>query len=175
MEHVIARLLQDFEQGKMNRRQLIKTLALAATAASATAPLGIGVGSAEASAAAAPAVPVAKATRLHHVSHPVVDYAKSRDWYMELFGMTPVFDDKRRKADLKVGESLLILKNKVGDEPPADHICFRIAGWDEDKEVRPAVEAEFKRRKVPFDRKTEMSSYYFDPDGFSVQIGGEEQ
>lgn len=170
MEQLIARLLQDFEQGKMNRRQLIKTLALTATAVTAA-----GEATGEVAAAAAPAGPVAKATRLHHVSHPVADYAKSRDWYMELFGMTPVFDDKRRKADLKVGESLLILKNKVGNEPPADHICFRIAGWDEDKEVRPAVEAEFKRRKVPFDRRSEMSSYYFDPDGFSVQIGGEEQ
>ena len=38
MEHMIARLLQDFEQGKMTRRQLIQSLALAATAASAVRP-----------------------------------------------------------------------------------------------------------------------------------------
>ena len=38
MEHIIAKLLQDFEQGKMNRRQLIQSLAMAATAASAAAP-----------------------------------------------------------------------------------------------------------------------------------------
>jgi hypothetical protein len=35
MESVIARLLQDFEQGKMNRRQLIQSLSLAAAAAAA--------------------------------------------------------------------------------------------------------------------------------------------
>jgi hypothetical protein len=35
MESVIAKLLQDFEQGKMNRRQLIQSLSLAAAAAAA--------------------------------------------------------------------------------------------------------------------------------------------
>jgi putative N-acetylmannosamine-6-phosphate epimerase len=37
MESFIAKLLQDFEEGKMDRRQLIKSLALAATAAAAAA------------------------------------------------------------------------------------------------------------------------------------------
>jgi hypothetical protein len=35
MESIIAKLLQDFEQGKMTRRQLIRSLSIAATAASA--------------------------------------------------------------------------------------------------------------------------------------------
>ena len=39
MEHIIAKLLQDFEQGRMNRRQLIQSLAMAAAAASAIAEL----------------------------------------------------------------------------------------------------------------------------------------
>ena len=34
MEHIIGKLLQDYERGKMTRRQLIQTLALTATAAS---------------------------------------------------------------------------------------------------------------------------------------------
>ena len=38
MESVIAKLLQDFEQGKMNRRQLIQSLSLAAAAAAGIAP-----------------------------------------------------------------------------------------------------------------------------------------
>jgi hypothetical protein len=36
MENMIAKLLEDFEQGRMTRRQLIKSLALIATAAGAT-------------------------------------------------------------------------------------------------------------------------------------------
>src|SRR5215471_19269718 len=38
MESVIAKLLQDFEQGKMNRRQLIQSLSLAAAATAGIAP-----------------------------------------------------------------------------------------------------------------------------------------
>jgi len=167
MESFIAKLLQDFEQGKMNRRQLIQSLAVAATVAA-------GAGNATAS-AAAPDTTVVKATVLNHVSHPVVDYAKSRDWYSNLFGMKVVLDEGNRKANLAVGESLLILKNRTADELPVDHICFTIAGWDEDKSVRPAVEAELKRRGVKIERSTSMSFYIKDPDGLIVQIGGKDQ
>ena len=38
MEVVIAKLLEDFEQGKMSRRQLIKSLSVAAAAAAGMAP-----------------------------------------------------------------------------------------------------------------------------------------
>lgn len=37
MEHLIGKLLSDFEQGRMDRRQLIRSLALAATAAAVPA------------------------------------------------------------------------------------------------------------------------------------------
>ena len=73
MEHIIGKLLQDYEHGKMTRRQLIQSLAFTATAASA-------VGTAE---AAAPA----NAIYINHVSMQVADYAKSRDFYTGLFGM----------------------------------------------------------------------------------------
>jgi hypothetical protein len=53
MEHIIGKLLQDYEHGKMTRRQLIQGLAFTATAAAT-------VGTAE----AAPA----NATYINHVS-----------------------------------------------------------------------------------------------------------
>ncbi|HVZ60494.1 MAG TPA: VOC family protein [Terriglobales bacterium] len=165
MESFIAKLLQDFEQGKMNRRQLIQSIAVAATVAA-----GTGV-----AAAAVPDKTIVKATVLNHVSHPVVDYAKSRDWYSDLFGLKVVLDEGNRKANLAVGESLVILKNRTADELPVDHICFTIAGWDEDKNVRPSVEAELKRRGIKIERQTSMSFYIKDPDGFIVQIGGKDQ
>jgi hypothetical protein len=64
MEHIIARLLRDFEQGKMNRRQLIKSLAVAATAASAMAPT-----------ASAEGKPL-QALYINHISYQVADYTK---------------------------------------------------------------------------------------------------
>ena len=44
MENLIARLLQDFEHGKMNRRQLIQSLSLAAAAAAGAAPAAMAAG-----------------------------------------------------------------------------------------------------------------------------------
>ena len=66
MEHIIAKLLQNFEEGKMTRRQLIQSLALAATAASATG----------AAPAAAADKYVVKTTYLNHVGYQVADYAQ---------------------------------------------------------------------------------------------------
>ena len=164
MENIIAKLLQEFEHGKMTRRQLIQSLALAATAASA--------------ASAAPAAPadasVLKAVYLNHVGYQVANYAKSRDWYADLFGMKVALDDGK-KASLAVGESLLIFHNRPSPSTPTvDHVCFTIADWDRDKSVKEKVAAELKRRGLEV-RTTEGSFHFKDPDGFELQVGGKDQ
>ena len=164
MEHIIANLLQNFEQGKMTRRQLIQSLALAATAASA----------ATAAPAAAADSHVVKTTYLNHVGYQVADYGKSRDWYAELFGMKVALDDGK-KANLALGESLLIFHNRQSPTTPIiDHICFTIADWDKDKSVRGAVEAELKRRGLAV-QSSANSLDIKDPDGFRLQLGGKDQ
>jgi catechol 2,3-dioxygenase-like lactoylglutathione lyase family enzyme len=165
MEQLIAKLLQDFEQGTMTRRQLIQSLALAATAASA----------ANAAPAAGAGGNVVKTAYLNHVAYYVADYRRSRDWYADLFGMKVVLDDGR-KANLSVGgESLLIFHNRTSPSMPIiDHVCFTVADWDTDKTVRGTVEAELKRRGLD-PRPTERSLFIKDPDGFSLQLGGKDQ
>jgi len=164
MEHVIAKLLHDFEDGKMTRRQLIQSLTLAATAVTAAnaAPAAAGGGN------------VLKATYLNHVGYQVADYGKSRDWYAELFGLKVLLDDGK-KANLAVGESLLIFHpRKSATTPVVDHVCLTIANWDTDKNVRGTVEDELKRRGFKT-RTTEHSFHFSDPDGFEVQVGGKDQ
>ena len=75
MEKMIAKLVDDFERGKLNRRQLIQGLAV--TAASAL------------SVAEAPAAEgrIIKAVNLNHVSFQVADYKRTRDFYADLLGM----------------------------------------------------------------------------------------
>ena len=164
MEHIIAKLLQNFEDGKMTRRQLIQSLALAATAASATG----------AAPAAAADKYVVKTTYLNHVGYQVADYRKSRDWYADLFGMKVVLDDGK-KANLAVGESLLIFHNRQSPSTPIiDHICFTVADWDKDKSVRGAVEAELKRRGLEV-QSSANSLDIKDPDGYRIQLGGKDQ
>ena len=164
MEHIIAKLLQNFEEGKMTRRQLIQSLALAATAASATGAVP----------AAAADKYVVKTTYLNHVGYQVADYRKSRDWYADLFGMKVALDDGK-KANLAVGESLLIFHNRQSPSTPIiDHICFTVADWDKDKSVRGAVEAELKRRGLEV-QSSANSLDIKDPDGYRIQLGGKDQ
>ena len=169
MENLIAKLLQDFEHGKMTRRQLIQSLALAATAASAASAVP-----AAAAPAAATGSAILKATYLNHVGYQVKDYAKSRDWYGELFGMKVALDDGK-KANMAVGESLLIFHTKQSaSTPTVDHVCLTIADWDKDKSVKEKVAAELKRRGLDV-RTTEGSFHFKDPDGFELQVGGKNQ
>jgi catechol 2,3-dioxygenase-like lactoylglutathione lyase family enzyme len=161
MEHIIAKLLQNFEQGKITRRQLIQNLALTATAASAV------------STAAAADTPVVKAVSINHVSYQVADYTKTRDFYAGLFGMK-VSDDDGKQCRLTFGDNILIARNRPSNTPKVDHIAYTLANWDTNKTVRPAVEAELKRRGLQI-RTTEGGFHVQDPDGFEVQMGGKKQ
>jgi catechol 2,3-dioxygenase-like lactoylglutathione lyase family enzyme len=171
MEHLIGKLLQDFEKGKMTRRQLIQSLSLAATAASALSAAPTALSAAPTASADGK---VAQAAYLNHVGYQVADYAKSRDWYAELFGMKVVVDDGQ-KAMLAVGESLLVFHTrKTPTTPVVNHLCFTIANWDDDKSVRERVQAEIKRRGQD-PRPSERSLHVNDPDGFTLQLGGKVQ
>jgi catechol 2,3-dioxygenase-like lactoylglutathione lyase family enzyme len=158
MEHIIAKLLHEFEQGKLTRRQLIQSLAVAATAGSALT--GVPAAAAEGK--------VLTATNFNHVSYQVTDYAKTRDFYAGLFGMK-VSEDDGKQCRLSFGNNILIIRNRQ-PAPKVDHIAYTIANWDQEKE---AAEAELKRRGLKIvqgDIKTSL--HILDPDGFEVQFGG---
>jgi len=172
MEHVIARLLRDFESGKMSRRQLIQSLTLAATAASAAmSSPAAGLGAASAASAAAPAADGKgfKAIAVNHISFEVADYARTRDFYSDLLGMKVVKDDGKQCL-LVFGETFLIPRSpRHDDKPPlVDHFAITIADWNKD-----AVEAELKRRGLDPRPDTENSFHIKDPNGYDLQISGE--
>jgi catechol 2,3-dioxygenase-like lactoylglutathione lyase family enzyme len=157
MEHIIAKLVDEFAKGKLTRRQLIQDLTIAATAATAA--------STPASAADGK---VLTATNINHVSYQVTDYARTRDFYAGLFGMK-VSDDDGKQCRLTFGDNILIVRNRQ-PAPKVDHIAYTIANWDQEKE---AMEAEIKRRGLKIvqgDIKTSL--HIQDPDGFEVQFGG---
>jgi catechol-2,3-dioxygenase len=164
MEYIIGKLLEDFEHGKMTRRQLIKTLALTTAAAAAT------VGTAE---AAAP-----KATYINHVSMQVADYTKTRDFYSGLFGMKVTDDNGKTQCRLEFGPNILIARtasSRPGGKMGIDHLAYTLENWDTDnKSVRPAMEAELKRRGLKM-TSNEGGFHVTDPDGIGVQMGGKKQ
>ena len=158
MEQIIANLVNEFEQGKLTRRQLIQNLTIAATAAAAVSSVP----------AAAAEAKVLNATNFNHVSYQVTDYAKTRDFYAGLFGMK-VSEDDGKQCRLSFGNNILIIRNRQ-PAPKVDHIAYTIANWDQEKE---AMAAEVKRRGLKIVQgDTKTSLHILDPDGFQVQFGG---
>jgi catechol 2,3-dioxygenase-like lactoylglutathione lyase family enzyme len=114
MESVIAGLLKDFEDGKMTRRQLIQSLALAAVAA---AP---GASALAQTAAAQPKPPIQQAFEptgwktvwLDHISFQVSDYRRSAAFYRDLMGWTIRNDNGTSQATLNInGLGGIIIRN----------------------------------------------------------------
>ena len=176
METLIAKLLSDFEQGKLNRRQLVQTIAATAMAAASGA-------TAEAAGKGF------KAVAVNHISYNVADYGKTRDFYADLLGMTPKQDDGKRQCYLAFGDTFLLPRNAMRDNKPplVDHIAYTIEGWN-----TAQVEDELKRRgykkmergekggppqrlgPMQYRPDTENSFHILDPDGFDLQISGKD-
>lgn len=187
MEHIFGKLVQDFVEGKMTRRQLIQRLALTATAATAASAAPV--------AAQARVVP-APAIGFNHVSCQVADYARTRDFYVGLFGMTVAGDNGKTECELSFANNpaagIFLPRHRPTDTPngKVDHIAYTIANWDTDPNVKPAVEAELKRRGLKriagasagfvagtyWEGPTGGHSFHtLDPDGLEIQIGGKVQ
>ena len=162
MESVIAKLLQDFEHGKMNRRQLIQSLSIAAAAAAVpTTVIG----------AQAP-TPTGKleAGYVNHISYSVNDYKKVRDFYVDLLGMKITEDDGKEQCRLVFGNNILIPRSRAkGGPAKVDHIAYTITNWEAEKE---GLEAELKRRKLEYTGSAKTSFQVKDPEGMGVQFGG---
>src|SRR5437763_16662430 len=117
MESVIAQLLADFENGRMSRRQLIQSLALAAAAAAAP-------GTALAQTAQPKAAPIPQAFEptgwktvwLDHISYAVSDYRRSTAFYRDLMGWEIANDTGTNQCTLKIGEvgGIIIRNNRGG-------------------------------------------------------------
>jgi catechol 2,3-dioxygenase-like lactoylglutathione lyase family enzyme len=164
METVIAKLLNDFEQGKMNRRQLIQSLSVAAAASAALTP-------AAAVAAQAP-TPTGKleAGYVNHISYSVSDYKKVRDFYVDLLGMKATEDDGKTQCRLVFGNNILIPRNRANGGPArVDHIAYTVINWDAEKD---AFEAQLRRRNLQFTGTAKTSFQVKDPEGLGVQFGG---
>jgi catechol 2,3-dioxygenase-like lactoylglutathione lyase family enzyme len=157
MESIIADLLSQFERGHLTRRQLIQRLALGAAAGSAFAATPAAAGG-------------FTAVSVNHISFQVADYARTRDFYVDLLGMKPS-DDNGRQVNLSFGsEGAILLARNARDRaaaPRIDHVGYTISTWNKD-----AVKAELDRRGLAPRPDTDLSFHVKDPDGFDVQICG---
>ncbi len=189
MEQTIETLLNDFEAGRMTRRQLIKHLAIAATLAAPATSLAQG----------APAKAPWKTVHLDHISYSVSDYKRSAAFYSSLMGWELANDNGTSQATLKIGDiGEIIIRNArrpasaeasarqapsgagapaaAADRPPVtgviNHISYGIQPWDTD-----GVKAELERRGLkprPDNVGEDFKSWHvLDPDGWDLQISNQ--
>jgi catechol 2,3-dioxygenase-like lactoylglutathione lyase family enzyme len=160
MENIVAKLLGDFDHGRMTRRQLVETLALVATAAAGVSP------------ASGENSKGLRAVAVNHISYQVNDYAKTRNFYADLLGMK-VVGDTGTQCCLVIGgtNTFVIARNAPqGSTPPLiDHVAYTIENWDKN-----AVQAELERRGLDPQSDTENSFHIKDPNGFNLQISGKD-
>ena len=165
METVINGLLKQFENGKMTRRQLIQSLALAARG---------GAGRLSSRAQAASTIPAATAAAafktvwLDHISYAVTDYRKSTAFYRDLMGWEIRNDNGKNQCTMKIGDiGEIIIRNRR--EPTRrrrasrraapitgviNHVSYGIANWNTDGgegragKARPEAAAGHGRRQL---------------------------
>lgn len=143
MESEIARLLREFEDGRMTRRQLIRSLAVVAAVA---APAGSVV--AQAPAKPAPPIPSAfeptgwKTVWLDHISYQVSDYRRSTAFYRDLMGWTVRNDNGQSQATLDInGIGGIIIRQQRAPGATTGGAAAAVAGAAPPSGAAPAAGA----------------------------------
>jgi hypothetical protein len=181
MEGFVAQKLNDYTTGKMSRRGLIETLALAATTVYAGG----------AKAAESPGLTVAL---INHISYTCPDFKQAADWYSKVFNLDQVgptdhdvalpFGKKGEQPYNVTAKDVplthLIIRTRDLNAPQRngaprpksqaviDHVCYTIADFDREK-----VKAELTALGASNVRDSgAISVLASDPLGYEVQISG---
>lgn len=149
--------LSAFENGKIDRRDLLSRMVLVAGAA-------VGVSAPSADADEKTVKPTFPSNGLNHLALDVTDIGRSRDWYVKHLGLK-VLRDGTRNCFMSTGDDFLALfKN---DKPGLNHFCFTWPGKTANEAMRRVKAAGMQ----PW--REENRVYFKDPDGITVQVAEE--
>jgi hypothetical protein len=158
MQTQIVNMINDFEHGRLSRRQLIAHL---------TGMFAASLGAAIAFADQQPRPPAANpadlaptfdATDLNHIALSVTDMRRSEKWYQKHLGLRPT----GKEGFLTTGKGWLALFQ--GEKPGLHHYCYSIANYDPADAVARLKAAGLTPRRE--DRRV----YFADPDGIECQV-----
>lgn len=147
----VDRLLDQYDQGQISRRELLGGL-LALTAA---APAAV---------AAEPTIGTVK--QLNHVTMFVKDVQKSVEFYQRMFGMQ-VLTMQSPGVNLRAGEGFLGIY-PAQSEPNINHVCLGIDIFDANGVLKKLTHAGVKARIRQRGDTPEL--YFTDPDNLSIQL-----
>jgi glyoxylase I family protein len=150
MESIISDLLARFEKGSLNRRDLVRGLALfAASGTAATAQEEINF----------------KTANIDHVSIQVANLQRSVDFYQKMFGFTLVSEDKPQGI-VRVGNGrVLVSFNNQSPAGKVDHFSIGIPRYNKE-----AVTRYLQQRGATVLQGDFAGQHIKDPDGVNVQI-----
>src|SRR5579864_1199814 len=154
MIETIEKMVSDFENGKVSRRQFAASLVALATATSAMPGLG-------------QSKPRGfQAISINHVTVRVPDLHRTSDLYQQFFGM-PLKQQSATVHILGVGGSAFFgIEQGTDTVAKVDHYDFGIAHFNADE-----IRAKLRERGLKFsDAKSQESFKFFDHDGFQVQV-----
>ena len=154
MQSEIAAIVDQFEAGRLSRRQLVGRLAALVAAASAAAGA--------ASAQRGPST--FEALGLNHLALRVTDLDRSQSFYEQHLGMKLIGKGGSSPRLMACGPHVLNLFQ--ADKPQMDHVCFTVPDYD----PKVAV-ARLRARNLEVDLQGDRT-HFFDPDGYKLQVGG---
>ena len=140
MQGRVTQTIASSDDQGMSRRHLLRTLGAAATVSL--------VGTATPWQAFADESKAIPATTINHLALGVTDYAKSRDWYVDLFGVRVVWDDGKQCAvefgsNISEPNGMYIRKINPNEKPGISHFAF---GTGDLMAKKAAMKAEMDRR-----------------------------
>ena len=152
----IDKMVEDFEHGRLGRRQLVAALVASAAAMSGLPTLG------GARAGAREAGSTFAAKGIDHVALRVTDVARSRDFYVEHLGLEVSRDASPSSCFLDSGPDFLALFRSSA--PGLDHFSFGIEDYSADRAVDRLTAAGLQ----PIRHGNRV--YFDDPDGIQLQV-----
>ena len=154
MNPIISNLVTQFENGKIDRRQLVAGLGTLMAVATGR----------RAQAQEPATTSTYQAVGLNHIALRVTDVLRSREFYQQHLGLQVVRDGGERNCFLTCKDAFLALFH--GETAQMDHYCYSIVDYD----VRVA-EAKLNEQGLnPRVVRDDGRIYFDDPDGLEVQL-----
>ena len=153
------RLVSDFEQGRLSRRQLAARLMGLGVAMAAPR-----IGAAQTAEKATASQPTFQATGLHHIALDVTDVPRSNEFYERHLGLRVIRGDDN--ASFLGADREFFLTLFRAERPALNHYCYAIDNYNADDAMQRLADAGLRPRR-------EGNRVYFpDPDGLTVQVAG---
>lgn len=165
MHNPIDILLDNYEQKKLTRRELVASL-LAISGTALLAPRAL--------AQQASAEPIAIGKSMNHVSLSVADVNRSAEFYQRVLGMEIISRPANGGLNMGLGSESFLGLYPLQNPGSMHHLCIGVENYDADTlaarlETEHGITARVNRD--PANRTSGGDQLYFnDPDGISVQL-----